>query len=45
MRRPRVRIAAYNVEWFDALFDKDGGLLADDEWSGRHEVTLSLIHI
>jgi len=34
-----VRIAAYNVEWFDALFDEDGGLLADDEWSGRHEVT------
>jgi len=33
-----VRIATYNVEWFDALFDDAGALLADDGWSGRHAV-------
>ena len=34
-----MRIATYNVEWFNALFDDDGNLLADGEWSGRHDVT------
>ncbi|MGY3439189.1 MULTISPECIES: endonuclease/exonuclease/phosphatase family protein [unclassified Marinovum] len=34
-----MRIATYNVEWFDALFDDDGRLLADDAWSSRHDVT------
>ncbi|WP_298497502.1 endonuclease/exonuclease/phosphatase family protein [uncultured Maritimibacter sp.] len=34
-----MRIATYNVEWFDNLFDNDGMLLADDEWSARHDVT------
>ncbi|MDD9741182.1 MULTISPECIES: endonuclease/exonuclease/phosphatase family protein [Marinovum] len=34
-----MRIATYNVEWFDALFDDAGRLLADDAWSARHEVT------
>lgn len=34
-----MRIATYNVEWFDALFDDDGGLLEDDEWSNRYDVT------
>jgi endonuclease/exonuclease/phosphatase family metal-dependent hydrolase len=34
-----VRIATYNVEWFDALFDDEGALLADDDWSRRHGVT------
>ncbi|MBV7378667.1 endonuclease/exonuclease/phosphatase family protein [Maritimibacter dapengensis] len=34
-----VRIATYNVEWFDALFDDDGELIADGGWSGRHDVT------
>lgn len=34
-----VRIATYNVEWFDALFDDDGEMIEDDGWSGRHDVT------
>lgn len=34
-----MRIATYNVEWFDALFDQDGNLLDDGEWSRRHDVT------
>lgn len=34
-----VRIATYNVEWFDALFDNEGNMLEDGGWSGRHDVT------
>jgi endonuclease/exonuclease/phosphatase family metal-dependent hydrolase len=34
-----MRIATYNVEWFDALFDNAGHLLADGKWSARHNVT------
>lgn len=34
-----MRIAAYNVEWFDALFDDAGALRPDDGWSGRRDVT------
>ncbi|MDW4499560.1 endonuclease [Sulfitobacter sp. D35] len=34
-----MRIATYNVEWFNALFDRNGRLFDDDGWSGRHEVT------
>ena len=34
-----MRIATYNVEWFDALFDADGRLLDDNEWSSRYDVT------
>jgi hypothetical protein len=34
-----VRIATYNVEWMTNLFDEDGQLMADDAWSGRHDVT------
>ncbi|MEL6521022.1 MAG: endonuclease/exonuclease/phosphatase family protein [Pseudomonadota bacterium] len=34
-----MRIATYNVEWFDALFDDAGQLLLDDGWSGRRDVT------
>lgn len=34
-----MRLATYNVEWFDALFDDAGQLLADDAWSGRRDVT------
>ncbi len=34
-----MRIATYNVEWFNALFDDDGQLLDDDEWSARYNVT------
>ena len=34
-----LRIATYNVEWFNSLFDDDGALLDDGGWSGRHDVT------
>lgn len=34
-----MRIATYNVEWFDALFDGKGRLMLDDHWSSRHDVT------
>ena len=34
-----MRIATYNVEWFNRLFDDDGGLTDDDSWSGRWDVT------
>ena len=34
-----MRIATYNVEWFNALFDDDNRLLEDGEWSARWDVT------
>jgi len=34
-----MRIATYNIEWFDALFDDGGALLLDDGWSRRRDVT------
>ncbi|MGH1577548.1 endonuclease/exonuclease/phosphatase family protein [Planktotalea sp.] len=34
-----MRIACYNVEWFDRLFDDEGTMLVDDRWSGRRDVT------
>lgn len=34
-----MRIATYNVEWFNALFDDAGRLLDDGGWSGRQDVT------
>jgi len=34
-----MRIATYNVEWFNALFSRNNELLLDNEWSGRHDVT------
>ena len=34
-----MRFATYNVEWFNALFDDEGNLLEDTEWSARHDVT------
>lgn len=34
-----LRIATYNVEWFNALFDDAGNLLEDYEWSARQDVT------
>ncbi len=34
-----MRIATYNVEWFDHLFDDRGAMRFDDGWSGRHDVT------
>jgi endonuclease/exonuclease/phosphatase family metal-dependent hydrolase len=39
MTAPRLRIATYNVEWFHALFDDDGRVLSDNQWSARHDVT------
>lgn len=37
-----MRIATYNIEWFNALFDDAGQLLMDDGWSGRHDVTRAM---
>lgn len=34
-----MRIATYNCEWFDALFDDAGQLRMDDGWSARHDIT------
>lgn len=34
-----MRIATYNVEWFNTLFDDAGQLCPDQSWSGRHNVT------
>ncbi|GGL67813.1 endonuclease/exonuclease/phosphatase family protein [Wenxinia marina] len=34
-----MRLATYNVEWFDHLFDESGRLLADGGRSGREGVT------
>lgn len=34
-----MRIATYNVEWFNTLFDNAGRLINDDSWSGRWDVT------
>lgn len=34
-----MRLATYNVEWFDRLFDRNGDLIKDDSWSGRWDVT------
>ncbi|PJI92534.1 Endonuclease/Exonuclease/phosphatase family protein [Yoonia maricola] len=34
-----MRIATYNVEWFNSLFDNDGALIDDDSWSSRWDVT------
>lgn len=34
-----MRIATYNVEWFNTLFDDEGCLIDDDSWSGRWDVT------
>ncbi|MEJ6394016.1 endonuclease/exonuclease/phosphatase family protein [Gymnodinialimonas sp. 2305UL16-5] len=37
-----MRIATYNVEWFHALFDDNGALLHDGEWSARRDVTRAM---
>ena len=34
-----MRIATYNVEWFNTLFDDDGDLVNDATWSSRWDVT------
>ncbi|MGE4612584.1 MAG: endonuclease/exonuclease/phosphatase family protein [Paracoccaceae bacterium] len=33
-----MRIATYNVEWFEDLFDKDSNLQMDQGWSRRYDV-------
>ena len=32
-----LRLASYNVEWFNALFDDRGRLLEDRELSARYQ--------
>ncbi|MBY6004362.1 endonuclease/exonuclease/phosphatase family protein [Salipiger bermudensis] len=34
-----MRLATYNIEWFDALFDDAGRLIDDGGWSARHDIT------
>ncbi|MFT7060598.1 MAG: hypothetical protein ACJASV_003122 [Pseudorhodobacter sp.] len=34
-----LRLATYNVEWFNALFNDDGALLLDGERSARYKVS------
>ena len=34
-----LRLATYNTEWFNALFDDDGRLLADDQRSARYKIS------
>lgn len=34
-----MRLATWNVEWFNGLFDTTDHLLMDDEWSARYKVT------
>ena len=34
-----MRIATYNVEWFNSLFDDAGRLIDDGSWSSRWDVT------
>jgi endonuclease/exonuclease/phosphatase family metal-dependent hydrolase len=36
-----MRIACYNVEWLDRLFDEAGDLQRDNRWSGRRDVKRS----
>ena len=33
-----MRIATYNIEWFEDLFDKDNNLLLNKDWSRRYDV-------
>ena len=37
-KRP-LRLATYNIEWFNALFDDRGRLLEDREFSARYKTT------
>ncbi|WP_370635030.1 hypothetical protein [Cognatishimia sp. MH4019] len=34
-----MRIATYNVEWFNSLFDDTGALIGGMTWSSRRDVT------
>lgn len=33
-----MRFATYNVEWFSNLFDDQGNLISDQNWSGRQDI-------
>jgi hypothetical protein len=35
----RLRLATYNVEWFNALFDDRGHLMDDQQLSARYQTT------
>ncbi|MFP7673383.1 endonuclease/exonuclease/phosphatase family protein [Marivita sp. S0852] len=37
-----MRVATYNVEWFDSLFDDAGRVLVEDSWSARHNITKAM---
>ncbi len=37
-----MRIATYNVEWFNTLFDDDGELIFNNSWSSRWNVTKAM---
>lgn len=39
MSLPALRLATYNVEWFNTLFDDDGALILDNSWSSRWNIT------
>ncbi len=39
LRPDQLRLASYNVEWFNALFDDRGRLLEDREYSARYKIT------
>ena len=39
MSRTGLRLATYNVEWFNALFDNNGRMLDDAEPSTRYKIT------
>jgi len=39
LRPGHLRLASYNVEWFNALFDDRGRLLEDREYSARYKIT------
>ena len=39
LRPEHIRLASYNVEWFNALFDDRGRLLEDREFSARYGIT------
>ena len=34
-----MKLATYNVEWFNTLFDDAGRLINDGTWSSRWSVT------
>lgn len=40
MTAPRpLRLATYNIEWFNALFDDRGRILEDGEFSARYKTS------